>query len=176
MAHDYAQCIAKANPGQAARILKLDYRTDSYRRSLGNLAGTPHLCASFDGRLKMAGVLVAGSFAEALLPRALAGRALEDAVAVDPSKAPLAARDDGEYLGLCAVRTMPGQVAALLATVPASEAEKSAAAAIAPGLSPCLRVGAAAKINRPALRALLALAAYRIVSEAGPGAARAGKV
>ena len=175
MLHDYARCVAEANPAQAGRILKLDYRTDSYRRSLGNLAQAPRGCAAFDGRMRTAGVLLAGSFAEALLPRALAGRSLASASAPDPAKPPLAARDDGEYLGLCAVRSMPDRVAGLLATAPSSEEEKTAVAAIAPGLSPCLRAGAAAKVNRPALRALLALAAYRIASDAGPGAVRTGK-
>jgi hypothetical protein len=175
MLHDYARCVVEANPTQSRRILKLDYRTDSYRRSLGNIAGTPRSCAAFDGRLRMAQLLLAGAFAEALLPRALAGRPLAAAAAPDPAKAAIAARDDGEYLGLCGVRTMPEQVATLLATAPASDEEKSAVAAITPGLGPCLRAGAAAKLNRPALRALLALAAYRIVGEAGPAAARTGK-
>lgn len=175
MLHDYARCVAEENPSQAGRILKLDYRKDEYRRSLGNLAGGRTGCAKFDGRLRMAGVLLAGSFAEALLPRALAGRPLAAAAAPDPAKPPLAARDDGEYLGLCAVRSMPDRVAGLLATVPASDEEKRAVAAIAPGLSPCLRAGAAATVNRPGLRALLALAAYRIVSQAGAGPDRAGK-
>jgi hypothetical protein len=174
MLHDFARCVVEANPAQAGRILKLDYRTDSYRRSLGNLAHAPRACAAFDGRMRIAGVLLAGSFAEALLPRVLAGRPLTAAAAPDPAK-PLAARDDGEYLGLCAVRSMPDRVAALLATAPSSGEEKAAVAAIAPALSPCLRAGAAAKVNRPALRALLALAAYRIVSQAGAGSAPAGK-
>lgn len=175
MLHDFSRCVVEANPSQAARILRLDYRTDSYRRSLGNLVGSPRRCAPFGGRLRMAGVLLAGSFAEALLPRALAGRPLAAGVAQDPARAPIVARDDGEYLGLCAVRSMPDQVAALLATAPASDDEKRAAAAVTPGLAPCVREGAAATLNRPALRALVALAAYRIVSQAGPRAARAGK-
>jgi len=175
MLHDYSRCIVKENSGQAARILRLDYRTDSYRRSLRNIVGNPSRCAPFAGRLYMSGVLLAGSFAEALLPRALAGRTLAAGVAHDPARTPIEARDDGEYLALCAVRSMPEQVAALLATAPASDEEKKAAAALTPGLSPCLRAGAAATLNRPALRALVALAAYRIVSQSGPGPARAGE-
>jgi hypothetical protein len=170
MLHAHSRCVVDYAPRQAARILRLDYRTDSYRRSLRNLVAAPN-CARFDGRLSMAGVLVAGAFAEALLPRALAGRSLAAAVAHDPAAAPIEARDEGEYLGLCAVRSMPEQVAALLVTSPASEEEKSATGAVTAGLSPCVRSGASAKLNRPALRALVALAAYRIVSRAGPRAA-----
>ena len=170
MLHDFSRCVVEANPSQATRILKLDYRTDSYRRSLRNLARSPRHCAPLGGRLRMAGVLLAGAFAEAMLPRALAGRTLAAGVANDPARAPIGARDDGEYLGLCAVRSMPEQTAALLATAPASEDEKRAVAAITPGLSPCVRAGGAAKVNRPALRALLALAAYRIATQSGPAA------
>jgi hypothetical protein len=175
MLHEHSRCVVEAAPNQAARILRLDYRTDSYRRSLGNLIAAPGNCAHFNGRLRMARMLVAGAFAEALLPRALAGRSLAAGVAHDPAAAPIEARDDGEYLGLCAVRSMPGQVAALLATAPASDEEKRAATAVAPGLSGCVRTGASAKLNRPALRALVALAAYRIVTQAGPRAAGGGE-
>lgn len=171
MLHKHSRCVVDSAPNQAARILRLDYRTDAYRRSLGNLIAIPGNCAHFNGRLRMARMLVAGAFAEALLPRALAGRNLAAGVAHDPARAPIEARDDGEYLGLCAVRSMPEQVTALLATAPASEDEKRAVAAIGPGLSRCVRAGASAKLNRPALRALVALAAYRIVSQAGPRAA-----
>ncbi len=175
MLRDYARCVVAAKPDQTARVLELDYRTDSYNRSLRNLTGSPAICAWFPGRLRMARVLLAGAFAEALLPRALAGRSLAAGVVHDPAKAPIVARDDGEYLGLCAVRSMPGPVAELLATAPASDEEKRAAAAVAPGLAPCVRAGAAATLNRPGLRALLALAAHRIVSQAGPRAAGSGE-
>lgn len=168
MVHRHSRCVVDSAPAQAARVLALDYRTDSYRRSLGNLITASRACAPLNGRLRVARMLIAGAFAEALLPRALAGRSLATSVAHDPARAPIEARDDGEYLGLCAVRSMPEQVAALLATVAASEEEKSAAAAVTPGLSRCVRAGSSATLNRPALRALVALAAYRIVSQAGP--------
>jgi hypothetical protein len=173
MLHRHSRCVVDAAPNQAARVLSLDYRTDFYRRSLGNLVAASSRCAQFNGRLRMARVLVAGAFAEALLPRALAGRSLAAAVAHDPARAPIEARDDGEYLGLCAVRSMSEQVTALLATAAGSEEEKRAVAAITPGLSRCVRTGASAKLNRLALRALVALAAYRIVSQAGSSAAKA---
>jgi hypothetical protein len=164
MVRDFSRCIVGQNGNQVRRLLSLDYRTDSYRRSLGNLATATRPCRPFSGVLRMASMLLAGGFAEALLPRALAGQTLASKVAFDPSEPALNARDDGEYLGLCAVRSMPERVAVLLATAPASEEEKSAIDAIRPGLAPCVREGAAAILNRPGLRALLALAAYRIVT------------
>jgi hypothetical protein len=171
MLHEHSRCVVEAAPNQAARILKLDYRSEAYRRSLGNLIAAPGNCARFNGRLRMARLLVAGAFAEALLPRALGGATLESRTALDPSRPTISARDEGEYLGLCAVRSMPGQVSAMLAADPASEEEKAAAAAISSNLGPCLRAGASAKLNRPGLRALLALAAYRIITQAQPAPA-----
>ena len=174
MLRDFSRCLGQESPGQARRILRLDYRTDEYRRSLRNLATTYRSCKSFSGSLKMSGVLLAGGLAEALLPQALAGQPLVARAAPDPALPTLVARDEGEFLGLCSVRTMPDRVAALLATAPASEEEKQAVAAISPNLAPCLKDGAVARLNRPGLRSVLALAAYRIVTQSerapGPGA------
>jgi hypothetical protein len=171
MLRDFSRCLAKESPAQARRILRLDYRTDAYRRSIRNLAVAIRPCRPFTGSLRLSGVLLAGGLAEALMPAALGGRTLVSAAAFDPTRPPLTARDDGEYLGLCAVRTMPGQVAQLLATAPASEEEKQAVRGLTSGLGTCVREGASATLNRPGLRAVLALAAYRVVSEpvAAPG-------
>ncbi|HEX9947452.1 MAG TPA: hypothetical protein VGA98_07925 [Allosphingosinicella sp.] len=171
MLQDFTRCVAGERGAQARRVLKLDYRTDGYRRSLNNLASDVRPCRPFNGSLRMSGVLLAGGLAEALLPKALGGATLRSRTALDPARPAIPARDAGEYLGLCAVRSMPDQVSALLATGPASEEEKAAAAAISANLGPCLRAGASAKLNRPGLRALLALAAYRIVTHAQPAPA-----
>jgi hypothetical protein len=166
MLHDFTRCVAKERGAQVRRVLRLDYRTDAYRRSLRNLAADIHPCRPFRGILRMSGLLLVGGLAEALLPKELTGATLASRAAFDPSSPAIAARDDGEYLGLCAVRKMPDQVAALLATAPASAEEKDAAATISRDLGPCLKAGSSAKLNRPGLRALLALAAYRIATQA----------
>jgi hypothetical protein len=51
----------------------------------------------------------------------------------------------------------------LLASAPASASEEAAVRALRPRLAACLRAGLTAHFNRPALRALLALSAYRLV-------------
>jgi hypothetical protein len=171
MLHDFTRCVAGQSEGQARRVLGMDYRTGAYRRSLRNLAVEARACRPFGFDFRMSGVLYAGSLAEALLPKALAGSTLVSRAAVDPSRPAIPARDEGEYLGLCAVRMMPDRVAALLATAPGSAEEKDAAAAVSRDLGPCLKAGVSAKLNRPGLRALLALAAYRIVTQAQPASA-----
>lgn len=169
--HVIADCMVDRYGPGVRRLLALDYRSRAYSSALQTLAREGSRCTPFAfGRLRSAGVLMAGAFAEKLLPRALGGSRLADRVAHDPSKPAVTARDDGEYLALCAVRTMPDEVAGLLATRPASEAERAAVAGLRPRLGSCLRAGAAARINAPGLRAILALAAYRLVSQQSPRA------
>jgi hypothetical protein len=171
--HDLAQCIVRNNAPEARRILELDHGTSAYDRQIRRSVTSVRPCVRFSGSLRMAHVLLSGAFAEALLPGALKGQTLASRAAYDPSKPAIPARNEGEYLGLCAVRSMPAEVAALLATEPGSDAEKQALTPIVPGLAPCVKEGAAATLNRPGLRALLALAAHRIVTQQAPAGRRA---
>ncbi|HET9639825.1 MAG TPA: hypothetical protein VFP12_11520 [Allosphingosinicella sp.] len=169
--HVVADCMVDRYRPGVRRLLALDYRSRAYNSALQTLSREGSRCAPFAfGKLRSAGVLMAGAFAEKLLPGALNGSRLADRVAFDPTAPAVPARDDGEYLALCAVRTMPEEVAGLLATRPASEAERLAVGGLRPRLGPCLRAGAAARINIPGLRAILALAAYRLVSQQSPRA------
>jgi hypothetical protein len=166
--HLFAGCMADRYRPGVRRLLALDYRSRAYSHALNTLSVEGSRCLPFAfGRLKSASVLMAGAFAEQLLPDALGGARLADRVAHDPSRSPVAARDEGEYLALCLVRTKPDEVAGLLATKPASDAERLAVAAMRPSLATCLRAGAAARLNAAGLRAVLALAAYRLASQQG---------
>lgn len=164
--HIFAGCMVDRYRPGVRRLLALDYRSRAYDHVLDTLMDEGSRCLPFAfGRLRSARVLIVGALAEKLLPTTLDGSALADRVAHDPSKPAVEARDEGEYLALCAVRTMPEEVAGLLSTKPASETERLAVAALRPRLGPCLRAGAAARINSAGLRAVLALAAYRLASQ-----------
>jgi hypothetical protein len=166
--HLFADCVTGKFRQSVRKLLTLDYRTDAYDHALETLTRASRTCLPFAyGRLRSARVLLAGAFAEQLLPKALGGAPLAQRIAHDPKRTPVAARDEGEYLGLCVARTMPAEVEGLLATKPASAEEKAAVAAIVPQLGPCVRAGARAEINVPGLRALVALAAYRLATQAG---------
>ena len=65
-------------------------------------------------------------------------------------------------MGICIVRAAPAEVAALFATEPASAGEAAAMRAVTPHLGRCLRTGVEAHFNRPAVRSILALAAFRL--------------
>ncbi|HEX9954855.1 MAG TPA: hypothetical protein VGB48_06540 [Allosphingosinicella sp.] len=171
MMHDLARCLVARKGSQVQRLLATDYRTDAYRSSVRRFARGASSCASFSGSLKMANVLMAGSLAEAMLATSDNATPLARRLAYDPAAPAVPARDDGEYLGLCLARTQPEAVEALLATAPESDAEKAKVASMVPTIAPCVQAGASARINRTGLRALVALAAYRLTTSSA-GAAR----
>lgn len=152
----FSRCIALRVPTRAANALALDYRTPEYGEALRKLAGSQLGCVG-QGYLHFNRMLMAGGMAETLLKRdgdGLSAR-LQGAVTVQ-------ARDDIEYTGLCVVRAAPDAVAALFATDPTSAEEKTALSALTPLLPGCVRNGLQVRFNRHGLRAVVALAAYRI--------------
>jgi hypothetical protein len=67
-------------------------------------------------------------------------------------------------MALCTALQAPKETVALLATQPATHEEMEAMTPLGPVLGSCLKKGATVELNKPAIRALLALAAYRIAS------------
>jgi hypothetical protein len=169
----FSTCMAKHHGWQAAKLLELDYRSADYRNRMKALAKSDPNCA-LNGRMRFGGLLFAGNLAEALLEARASGGKLAGAIAYDPARPAIAARDEGEYLGLCTARTAPDDVAALLAARPGTPAEDQALQSLAPHLAPCLKAGAQAKFNAPGLRAVIALGAYRLVQQNKNAALAAG--
>jgi hypothetical protein len=159
--HDYARCVARdhwARP-RLRTILAMDYRADAARDALRNFVMGQNHCVAPRHALSAGNLLFAGALAEELLPR---DHDLAGLVAWDPARPPIEARDEREVMSLCAVRAAPADVAALLATPPASPEEAAALRAISPLLGRCLRAGAQTRVNGLEVRALLALAAWRL--------------
>lgn len=159
--HRFSQCVAQRQPGRARAILAADYRTPAFDRRIRHLAQVNWSCAP-DGALLFGQLLFAGGLAEELLLERVGRGDLAPLVAFDPAAPPIEARGETELMSLCTVRAAPAEVAALLATEPATEGEMAALRAIMPRLHQCLAAGASVRTNRIALRALLALAAYRL--------------
>jgi hypothetical protein len=157
----FSRCIAESWPDRAAAILALDFQTEEFRRRVRAFAQGVEDCAP-DGMLAFSALPFAGIMAEALLPRRLAGRDLATAVAFDPARPPLVARNETELVGLCVVRTDPAKAAALLASLPHTAEENAAFGVLMPEVSGCLAAGARLRVDRLGLRAVLALAAYRL--------------
>lgn len=157
--HQYSRCVALRFPTRAANVLAIDYRTPEYGAAISKLAQSQRSCAW--GYLHFNRMLLAGGLAETLLERDGAkglGTRLSGQASIE-------ARDDIEFTSLCIVRKTPDAVVALLATEPASDAEKTALNAITPMLPGCIRNGMQVRFNRQGLRAVLALAAYRIATK-----------
>lgn len=159
--HRFAHCTARRHTIRARRLLAMDFRTADYERELVRLADVNSSCVP-PGRLRAAAMLFAGGMAESLLRWRLEGRDLAARTAHDPNRPPIAARGETEVMSLCTVRAAPAEVTALFATEPASAQEAAAVRALTPHIRQCLAAGVTANLNRPAVRSLLALAAYRL--------------
>lgn len=173
--HDFSRCAARRWGNRARAILAMDHRTEDYRVRIHRFAREQWPCAP-RGELRFGQMLFAGGMAETLLRERLRSRSLAVSMAPDPARSPVLPRDRTEQMSLCTVRAVPAQVAALLETEAASAAENAALSALVPEVSRCLARGDSVAVNRVSLRALLALAAYRLSGDPGappaPPAAR----
>jgi hypothetical protein len=173
----FSRCVAARQATQASALILTDYTTSAYRDSLRRLTVPQHGCLpGGNGRLRFGGLLFAGDLAETLLPDLAPRGSLAAHVTLNPAVAPFRAHDQGEVMSVCVVRAAPADTEALLATEQGSAEEGAALRVIAPHIGPCLAAGAAMRLNRPGVRAMLALAAYRLVrhNAAAPAAAAGG--
>jgi hypothetical protein len=157
----FSHCVAQRHPAQAAALLAADYRERSYTAGMRRLAQGNAGCVPL-GRAKFSGILFAGGMAETLLQRQNLLADLAARIVVNPAR-PLQAREESEVMSICTVRAAPAQVVAMLNSDAASAEEGAAFRAVMPNVGECLAAGVNLRLNRPALRAMLALAAYRLV-------------
>jgi hypothetical protein len=160
---NFGRCVVEQTPRGAREVLAMDFRTTDYDAAFKRLAKGHSRCIP-NGRLKFGGVLFAGSLAEALLRSEVDAAKLPRQLAFDPARETIAARGDGEAMALCTVLKAPDATAQLLTTEAASDDEMQAMKTIAPTLGECLASGKKFEMTKPAMRALLALAAWRIVT------------
>jgi hypothetical protein len=160
---NFGTCVVEQTPRGARDLLAQDYRTPQYSEKLKALAKGHGRCLP-NGRLKFGGILFAGSLAEALLRSDGGPSGLPRQLAFDPAREAIVARSDGEAMALCTVLKAPDEAARLISTKAATDEEKQAMKAIAPMLGDCLAKGAKFEMTKPAMRALVALAAWRIVN------------
>lgn len=162
---DMGWCIVGETPWSVREVLAMDYRTPEYSRKVKDLgSGVGGRCIHRASVLSSSGVLFAGSLAEAMLKANVKRKDLPKRIAYDPARQPIEARSPGEEMALCAALQAPDATAALLQTQPATREETQAVQQIAPVLGRCLKQGTQAEMNKPAIRAMLALAAWRIVA------------
>ncbi len=160
---DFSRCAARRRSSEAEAALALDYRSDAYERAVRELARRSRTCTP--ERLRFSRILSAGGLAEELLATSLDWAELRTLAAARAGTPSLEAGGDTEALGVCLVRSDPAGVAALLATVPASEEEYRIVRDLAPRVANCVAGGQVARISQPALRAIAAISAYRLVRQ-----------
>jgi hypothetical protein len=161
--HNFGSCVVKTTPKGAEEVLGMDFTAKDYPERLRELGKGHGRCVLPDWRLQSSNVLFAGALAEGLLHSEVKPADLAQALAYDPSRAAIPARSETETMALCTVMQSPQATTELLETQPATKEEHEAMTHIVAVLPNCLKKDANLTLNPPALRSLLALAAWRIV-------------
>lgn len=167
--HNFGACIVDRTRPGAERVLAMDFRTPAYGKAMRALAKGHDACA-WNSRLAFSPLLLNGAMAERIIANDHATARLPTALAARPEADPATpqARDLMERVALCTVRRAPESVAALLASAPTEKEEEQAFQALGQPLIGCVPAGKPVKLNRPGLRAILSLAAYRLLYETSP--------
>ncbi|HEY6663179.1 MAG TPA: hypothetical protein VIZ66_09665 [Sphingomicrobium sp.] len=163
--HNFGACIVRETPtGAVEQVLALDYQSEEYQKQLRAMAKGHERCIVGGWQLGSSQVLIAGAMAEALLKTEVKANEMPQRIAFDPKRATITARSPTETMALCTAFQAPQATVRLLETEPTSKEETAAVGTIAPVLTQCLKKDTQLTVNKPALRALLALAAWRIVT------------
>jgi hypothetical protein len=159
--HEFAGCVARHNGLRAEHVLRLDFTSRRYRDELVRLARVERECFSIRP-LSANGLPFAGSLAEHLLlgdPTPLNVRLVR--AASQPPTQPFSTTD---RMALCVVRSVPDDIARLLATEIGSEVEAEALRALEMPVQVCARGGPRFEVAPVGLRAMFATAAFRMLS------------
>jgi hypothetical protein len=160
---NFAKCVFNRSPRAAASLLAMDPGDRHFPDAMRRFAQGHEDCAPMS-RLTFSGIYFIGGVAEASVNFRLRSDHLSRLVAVDPARPAIRARDETEMMTLCTVRRAPEELAALFATEPMSEGETGALRTLGPVIGGCLANGQTLRLDRAALRAMLALSAYRLMA------------
>ncbi|MBW0144919.1 hypothetical protein [Sphingomicrobium clamense] len=155
-------CLANDREALGHELVTIDYRSDRYKvvaERLGEYA--PH-CNEFRRGLRTSGLIFAGTIVEGLLLKHALLDDLAAHTAYDPDMPPVEARSGEDVMAYCVVRKAPVEVSDLLRTTMTSDEEMTALKALAGVLPTCVPEGQQPKFTREALRAIIALSAYRL--------------
>ena len=161
--HNFGACVVSYTPKGAREVLALDYRTPEYQRRLRRLLKGHERCA-VGSSIGSSSLMFAGSLAEAMLKAEVRPADLSQRLVLEPGQGKIEARSPMEAMALCTVIAAPRLTIALFTTEPGTPEEKAAFAPLAPVLTNCLQENMKLTVNRPGLRSLLSLAAWRIAS------------
>ena len=158
---EFSSCVVEHARGDAERLVQADYRNERYHDDLRRLAQAhPSCLGPFGALLRMSPVLLAGGIAEALLREDT--NEAELTTSLRPPEPAIEARSDGEAVAMCMALRLPSDTSALVFSDPSGADSDARLVSYANALPQCVQQGQELRINKPGLRALAALAAYRI--------------
>ncbi len=167
---NFAQCAVKRSPDGAAQLLDQPFDSSDYKAKLRKFAKGHDYCAP-GSRLGFSGLPFAGDLAEALIKQRFGSASL----AVAAAGAVPADQNPMESIGICVLRLRPDAVKDLLSSVPASAEELDALQRTGDILQSCIPKRMTMQLNKPAVRAIYALGAYRqLVGPFAPPAKQEG--
>ena len=166
---NYAVCAVGRTPAGAVKLLELDPMSREFGQAARRYAKGHGGCMGGGGRLGFDGLPFAGDLAEAVIARHYPGASLAAAAAGEVTP-----RYWAEAIGVCVARARPDAVAAVLETKPGSDAEVEALKPTGAVLPGCIPNGRTLSLNRPAVRAIYALGAYRLLSAPTTATKQAG--
>ncbi len=161
--HNFGACVVEKTPKGAEEVLSMDFTTKEYAERLRELGKGHGRCVMPEWRLQTSNILFAGALAEGLIHSDMKPTELAEALAYNPQRAAIEARSETETMALCTVMQSPQATSELFQTEPATREEHEAMTHIVAVLPNCLKKDANLTLNPPALRSILALAAWRIV-------------
>jgi len=162
--HGFAACVVERSPELATETLQRDFTSIRYRNALRQLARNNESCFPRRGALRASGLPFAGSLAEHLLEQDQTPLNVRLAHAAgQPALRPFSATD---RISLCVVRSVPDDVARLLAAEIGSEEENQAVEALGLAVRVCSQGGPRLVTPAAGLRAIVATAAFRTIHSA----------
>jgi hypothetical protein len=167
----FGSCVAARQAVVAGGVLLQDVNGRQFTSRMSRLIDSNRSCLHGGYRLRMDRLAVAGAMAEHLLRRDRA--ALNARLARAALRPPPATFSGTDRTMMCVVRSLPDQVATLIAAPVESPAEARAANALEPALAACNAGGIRFTASLTGVRAALATAAYCSV-HAAPTTAMTG--
>ncbi|MEA3014783.1 MAG: hypothetical protein QOD42_3328 [Sphingomonadales bacterium] len=167
----YAACLSRARPRTAAAVLAAPYGDEEQLAAVRRRVQGVDDCMGRGMSMGFRPTTLAGALAEAGLRARFATADLAPAAALadeDIARLGLTPRNGYEELAACIARRDPQAVRALVLTEPATPEERVARRAIAPGIGPCVNQGQSLRVDMGGLRAMLAVALYRMLDALPP--------
>ncbi len=153
-------CVVKSSPGEAANLLRMDFRSKSYKDKMQRLAYNNVKC--FNERwMRAHGLLVAGDLAEHLLSNS--SKKINVRLASLSQTVSLTPRSPTDAVAICVARSDPNGVARLFSTKVVSSEETAAAEALSIAMNRCNVKGIKMSVSPAGLRAMVATATFRLL-------------